>query len=499
MTPVVELVRYLSFPPSGLPGAVCDVGSTASMASARIVQVPNLGTYVIHERLGKGGFGSVSVAVLSDDEPSTYSASPERIAVKEFKDYDSAAKEIKFLQSVPHHDHVLTFLGAAGFPGQQRNLMLAVELCDVSLSDLIDVVDVSVGQYAAYFRRIVRHVASGIAFIHGQGCAHRDIKPGNILLVNVRDLPRISAKIGDFGTAREGDLMLSLVGTTVFLPPEINPSHRVNPHTKSVDLWSLGVTILCMFVRDGNKKLLDLWRSSTHLFCNCMVVIKSIFAEAGISDMYDIVAELLVEDPQRRTSAKDLVDRPSLSEERVEEHRRALLPSPRSCAAVCELVLDLSRPTPVYPTTTRTRAALLKWRKSTLLFDEAEFQRSMLLAAASLPRILGVQDSAEHVRALKYTLCECQKRLRAFERSGRVAVDEIAQVAVAVLMAHCALESLSDQVLGATPKEPGVVRGLAAVYMGLRTSSNTPLTKAVCLENGRQFWDSQVRDLLFQW
>ena len=75
---------------------------------------------------------------------------------------------------------------------------------------------------------------------HSQGIIHRDLKPGNVWLTQDG-----TAKLGDFGLAVSADfsritLEGALVGTVVYMPPELMLGHQAEPRS---DLYSLGVML----------------------------------------------------------------------------------------------------------------------------------------------------------------------------------------------------------------------------------------------------------------
>jgi eukaryotic-like serine/threonine-protein kinase len=83
-------------------------------------------------------------------------------------------------------------------------------------------------------------VADGLAYAHERGVIHRDIKPGNIMV-----LPDGRVKIMDFGIARlqESDVKTQsgvLLGSPQYMSPEQVAGHRLDGRA---DVFSLGVVL----------------------------------------------------------------------------------------------------------------------------------------------------------------------------------------------------------------------------------------------------------------
>jgi eukaryotic-like serine/threonine-protein kinase len=85
-------------------------------------------------------------------------------------------------------------------------------------------------------------LASAIAYAHGQGVVHRDVKPSNVLLGQGGE-----AKLADFGIARlVGDTVRhtttgTVIGTPAYVSPEQVRGMSVGPPT---DVYSLGLVLI---------------------------------------------------------------------------------------------------------------------------------------------------------------------------------------------------------------------------------------------------------------
>jgi mitogen-activated protein kinase kinase kinase len=86
-----------------------------------------------------------------------------------------------------------------------------------------------------------------LAYLHGQGILHRDLKADNILL----DLDG-TCKISDFGISKKSDNIYGndagndMQGSVFWMAPEVIRS-RGTGYSAKVDIWSLGCVVLEMF------------------------------------------------------------------------------------------------------------------------------------------------------------------------------------------------------------------------------------------------------------
>ncbi len=183
------------------------------------------GKYLITRRLGGGGFGEV---FLATDE-----VIPNRqVAIKVLSqprpgDHSDLVWEMQTLAQF-NHPHIVTFYHH--FNAEER-LYLVMEFCPAgSLNDLL----VAGGPYCK--EQVFAwglELCETLAFVHGKGIVHHDIKPQNILFAGDGTI-----KLGDFGVANR------IAGTRLYLPPEMLLGERVSRIDPRVDVYALGLTLL---------------------------------------------------------------------------------------------------------------------------------------------------------------------------------------------------------------------------------------------------------------
>jgi len=105
----------------------------------------------------------------------------------------------------------------------------------------------------------------GVQYLHSQGIAHRDLKPGNIFL-DVEPSRKgcrcgeavVRPHIGDFGLgtsiSKDGHDSTAAVGTELYKPVDLDPA--IQGDVVGRDLFALGVILLELLVRFGTRKLI---------------------------------------------------------------------------------------------------------------------------------------------------------------------------------------------------------------------------------------------------
>ncbi len=217
-------------------------------------QVGDFSVYM-DEQLGHGTFGAVYKAM--DNTNRTVAAK------KLFTQDETAAAMREYQNSLKlknhTHENIIKIFEVLSEPG----FWIFMEYCE--LGDLTK-------YYRTHFAtakelktrlNIMIQVASGIEFLHKIRIAHRDIKPGNILLTCKGTSKTLTVKLTDFGLIRFIDpdagtsLMSTNVGTMPFKAPEfwkMNPAGEIQYH-RNIDVFATGLTFLAMLQANGTRRL----------------------------------------------------------------------------------------------------------------------------------------------------------------------------------------------------------------------------------------------------
>lgn len=171
-----------------------------------------------------------------------------------------------------------------------------------ALTDIISQVRLNEEQIAT----VCEAVLQALAYLHGQGVIHRDIKSDSILLTLDGRV-----KLSDFGfcaqISKDVPKRKSLVGTPYWMAPEVISRSL---YATEVDIWSLGIMVIEMvdgeppYFSDSPVQAMKRLRDSPP------PKLKNSHKVSPV--LRDFLERMLVREPQERATAQDLLDHPFL-------------------------------------------------------------------------------------------------------------------------------------------------------------------------------------------
>mmetsp|Transcript_41220 Transcript_41220/g.131900 ORF Transcript_41220/g.131900 Transcript_41220/m.131900 type:complete len:345 (+) Transcript_41220:167-1201(+) len=210
---------------------------SAGAADADLTKLPGHDDYVFVRRLGKGNFGKVNLF--------TEKSTGHELAVKFIERGEGVnrltEREVINHRSIDHHN-VVKFKEVILTP---THLALVMEYVGGELFDVVSSGGRLSEDQARFF---FQQTMLGIAHMHSQGLAHRDLKLENIVQDTKGPTPRVC--IIDLGYSKSDVLQSrtrSRVGTASYIAPEILGTNAAEGYDGySADVWSLGVMLHTM-------------------------------------------------------------------------------------------------------------------------------------------------------------------------------------------------------------------------------------------------------------
>lgn len=218
------------------------------------------------------------------------------------------------LREAPPHPNVVRYMDEFI---EREHLCFVIEYCE--RGDLYEFARQQPAQRLACADAlgIVEQVAAGIAFLHAQGIAHRDVSLENVLL----DSDGVW-KLGDFGLAVNAELPCrTRAGKTYYMAPEVEAAARAGGgyayDARGADVWSLGMLLFILISgsplvsedssafatieRAGVGEILEAWGAAETLWPSAIALLEG----------------MLQVDPARRLSIQNVVRHDAFVDRRI--------------------------------------------------------------------------------------------------------------------------------------------------------------------------------------
>lgn len=210
--------------------------------------------------------------------------------------------------------------------GLQKRSILYIQMEYCENRTLFDLIRQGITRDGDTYWRLLRQILEGLEHIHSQGIIHRDLKPMNIFIDENQNV-----KIGDFGLAKNvhnlsnsksgaldinksSEELTSEIGTTLYVAYEVMNGN--GNYNEKVDLYSLGIIFFEMIYQlDTN---MERYTAIRDLRTDAIVFPLDFDSKKYLVEK-NIIKMLLVHDPQKRPSAKQMLSNGLIKIEQQDE------------------------------------------------------------------------------------------------------------------------------------------------------------------------------------
>ncbi|ELP94538.1 serine/threonine protein kinase HT1, putative [Entamoeba invadens IP1] len=191
------------------------------------------------KKLGEGSFGIVYKGLYRGNDVAIKKMKESKQTAKNMEEFENEVSMLDKFRS----EYLVHFFGAVFVPNK---ICMVTEFAKYgSIQDLMkhknsNEIDLNLRV------KFMLNGAEGILYLHENGILHRDIKPDNFLIFSLDPNEKVNAKLTDFGSARNINMLMTNmtftkgIGTPKYMAPEVLNKKK---YKKSADVFSFGVTL----------------------------------------------------------------------------------------------------------------------------------------------------------------------------------------------------------------------------------------------------------------
>mmetsp|Transcript_17071 Transcript_17071/g.48586 ORF Transcript_17071/g.48586 Transcript_17071/m.48586 type:complete len:502 (-) Transcript_17071:130-1635(-) len=261
--------------------------------------------FILHGKLGQGGFGSVVKGVHSETREVAAVKFVPKKSFRQFSDLQRVFQEIQALRNL-RHPNVIRILDVADHPD---NVCFIMEFA--AGGELRGYVEQKKALSEEEARQFFKQIVRAVHYVHSKKIIHRDLKLENILLDANNRCKIVDFGLSDYVSSKEATV--TDAGTEAYLAPEVFNGSSGASDPYKIDVWSLGVILYALvhgklpFTRPDVETCARLEE-------------EGLAYDAEVSPGYKrLVAAMLTPCPERRASVDQITIDPWVTKHRFAE------------------------------------------------------------------------------------------------------------------------------------------------------------------------------------
>jgi len=247
-----------------------------------------VGNYLLQEKLGQGGFGTVLKGMHSETGELAAVKFVPKSSFASFGEMQRVFQEIQALRNL-HHPNVIRLLDVAD---HDDSICFIMEFA--AGGELRGYVERRSSLPEEEARQLFKQIVRAVHYIHSKKIIHRDLKLENILLDANNRCKIVDFGLSDYVSSKERTI--TDAGTEAYLAPEVYSGNSGDSDPYKIDVWSLGVILYALthgklpFNRPGGETCEMLDQGGLE------------YKEEMTAEYRDLVRSMLTPNPKKRSS-----------------------------------------------------------------------------------------------------------------------------------------------------------------------------------------------------